>query len=193
MLTLILALCLAAVLQTATTTPGHATTTGQPSGASTDVTQAANGWSLVVDNARGLAVRNGCSTISTGTTASFGAVEFSAVGGTTSSQLTIGARTWSVTAHRPFSTVVWLPLNSGTFTMCDTITALQAPVLRLLAHTAAPSTALPGGLINITARIPLPTSGNQQGTWALPDQSVPSRRPQECCFKCGRPRAERRR
>jgi hypothetical protein len=132
----------------------------------------ATGYGLGVDDATGLPTPSGCTSISTGTSAALAAVAVNATGGAVKSKLTVGSGTWTVGAGSQFSTVEWVALQSGSFAACLPA-GLSSVSLQLLANTIVTSKSAPGGLFELSARIPLAAGTGSAGTLAFPDDSTP--------------------
>ena len=133
-----------------------------------------SGLGLAVDGAIPLAIGNGCTTVATGTRAALASVAVTAVGGTHTSNITIGAAKWRIRPAQKFSTVQWVSLQGGGFTACFSLNDLKSESLQLLANTVIPTESLPGGLADISARIPLATTGTTSGQWIVPPDTAPS-------------------
>ena len=133
------------------------------------------GYALAVDKAAALPVVDGCTSVPTGTDATLAAVAVSAVGGAQSSTVSVGAGSWTVAPGQHVTAVQWVPVQSGAFPACVSVANLATVSLKLLAHTVLPDAqALPGGLIDLSARIPLSTTGTRTGKWAMPADTVPA-------------------
>jgi hypothetical protein len=130
------------------------------------------GYGLVASGSV-LAIPPGCGTVATGTEAVFGAVAVMVVNGTTTSTISVGTQQWSIQPGQTFSTVAWTPLTAGGFQACVPTSGLNSASLTLLAYTTTPNTSAPGGLVNVTARIPLATQGTTSGQWAIPPDATP--------------------
>jgi uncharacterized membrane protein YgcG len=133
-----------------------------------------SGFALNVDNAESLPVVDGCSIVATNTRSDMASIAVSATGGAQASTLTVGSSSWTIQAGQTFTTTQWVQLQDGGFTACFDLADLQSESLQLLANTVTPTADSPGGLINISARIPLLTSGTTSGSWALPADATPS-------------------
>lgn len=132
------------------------------------------GYGLAVDSGTFLTIPNGCGVVSTGTSAAMASVAFTAVGGTKTSKIRVGTASWRVSPGQAVTAVEWLPLQAGNFSTCFDLTRLRSASIQLLAHTVVPTQSSPGGLINISARIPMPTSGTTSGQWTVPTDATPS-------------------
>lgn len=140
-----------------------------------DAASTPTGYGLAVDGATSLAVSNGCSPVLTDTRAAMASIAVSAVGGAVASTVTIGTSSWTVQPGQTFTTVQWVTLDdTGSFSACFTLADLQSESLQLLANTILPTSNSPGGLINVSARIPLVTSGTTSGQWTIPPDATPS-------------------
>src|SRR5579859_7850471 len=73
-----------------------------------------SGLALLVDHARSLPVKNGCSHVQTGTSAALATVAVDATAGAKASNIRLGANVWKLKTRQSFSAVVWLPLTTGT-------------------------------------------------------------------------------
>ena len=159
--------------QTADGRSGLAPSATAPAPAGLNV-PAATGVALSVARATSLALPDGCASVATGTSARVAVVALYAVAGKTGSTIRLGSAAWKLRAKETFSTVAWLPLSSGAFRACAKLADLRSESLKLLAYSTVPSTSLPGGLIDVSARIPLATSGSKAGRWTVPQDAVPA-------------------
>jgi hypothetical protein len=128
---------------------------------------------MVVDGGTPLMIKGGCSPVTTGTAAKLATIAVNAVAGPRSSTISIGGHSWKLAPNQTFSSVVWVPLTKGDFGSCMRRADLRSESLRLLANTTVPSVSSPGGLLNVTARIPLGTAGTRSGRWVIPPDAVP--------------------
>lgn len=77
---------------------------------------------------------------------------------------------WAVARHARVTKSVWVHPRHSRVTSCmHGLTARLAVMANLTRRTSRQ----PGGLVDLTARIPLPTSGERRGSWSLPARSVP--------------------
>ncbi len=125
------------------------------------------GLALAVTNARPLTVASGCGQVETGTSARLGVFAVYGVARRTRTVVRIGEDSWRLAPGRPFSAVIWLPLTAGRVRACANLADLKAFSLRLLAHSRAAGMAFPGGLVDLTARLPLASSGARSGGWPV--------------------------
>jgi hypothetical protein len=132
-----------------------------------------SGLGLSVDLATSLTLQNGCSTVATGTSAAFAVLAISAIGGARPARISVGSQQWTVSAQANFSAVAWVQLASGGFNACVPLATLKSASIQLLANAVSPSSSSPGGLIDVTARIPLEGSGSQSGDWTIPPDATP--------------------
>ncbi|MGZ6973528.1 MAG: hypothetical protein ACXVKQ_06305 [Acidimicrobiia bacterium] len=88
--------------------------------------------------------------------------------------MTVGTTRWKIAAAQRFTAVAWVPVSEGSFAACLPLDALASASIQLLANTVHPSSDSPGGLVNVSARIPLATSGSGSGQWEVPPDAIPS-------------------
>jgi hypothetical protein len=131
----------------------------------------ASGDSVLV-SPKSVSVPRACKSVPLGESGTLAAVTLTVQTSARAAVVTIGSDRVRVPARSAQSRVDWIPVVRGRIHICGSPFARS--VLEVLAHTGTPSRATPGGLVDVSARTPLDTSGRSRGEWKLPPDAIPA-------------------